>query len=116
VLIWKDVCANKLLAGVELVLFLNKCDLLERKLAAGVRLAKYVRSYGERANDIESASKCASAHRGGERAAADGLARRLPEQVQRDPARVLAEPAQVLRVLHVGDGLRLSRLCREPRD
>jgi hypothetical protein len=63
VLIWKDVCANKLLAPVELVLFLNKCDILERKLRAGVRLAKYVRSYGDRPNDLEAASKCPSAPR-----------------------------------------------------
>jgi guanine nucleotide-binding protein alpha-1 subunit len=58
VLIWKAVCSNKLLANVELVLFLNKCDILERKLASGVRLAKYVRSYGDRPNDLENASKC----------------------------------------------------------
>lgn len=58
VLLWKAVCSNKLLANVDLVLFLNKCDLLERKLDAGVRLAKYVKSYGDRSNDLETASKC----------------------------------------------------------
>lgn len=58
-LLWKAVCSNKLLANVDLVLFLNKCDLLERKLDAGVRLAKYVKSYGDRSNDLETASKCA---------------------------------------------------------
>ncbi|KII91302.1 hypothetical protein PLICRDRAFT_173177 [Plicaturopsis crispa FD-325 SS-3] len=57
VLLWKAVCSNKLLANVDLVLFLNKCDILEAKLTAGVRLAKYVRSYGDRENDIETASK-----------------------------------------------------------
>jgi hypothetical protein len=62
VLIWKDVCSNKLLANVELVLFLNKCDILERKLNAGVRLAKYVRSYGDRPNNLDDASKCRSFH------------------------------------------------------
>jgi guanine nucleotide-binding protein alpha-1 subunit len=55
---WKDVCSNRLLANVELLLFLNKCDILERKLNAGIRLVKYVLSYGDRGNDIESASKC----------------------------------------------------------
>lgn len=60
VLLWKAVCSNKLLANVDLVLFLNKCDLLERKLDAGVRLAKYVKSYGDRSNDLETASKCES--------------------------------------------------------
>lgn len=58
VLLWKDVCSNKLLANVDLVLFLNKCDILEAKLKAGVRLAKYVRSYGVRPNDLDTASNC----------------------------------------------------------
>ncbi|THH05648.1 hypothetical protein EW146_g9848 [Bondarzewia mesenterica] len=57
VLLWKAVCSNKLLAHVDLVVFLNKCDILARKLDAGVRLAKYVRSYGERSNDMDTASK-----------------------------------------------------------
>ena len=58
-LLWKAVCSNRLLAHVDLVLFLNKCDLLARKLGAGTRLAKYVRSYGDRSNDVDTASKCA---------------------------------------------------------
>ncbi|KAF8156817.1 guanine nucleotide binding protein, alpha subunit [Crassisporium funariophilum] len=57
VLLWKAVCSSKLLASVDLVLFLNKCDLLERKLKSGIRLAKYVRSYGDRENDLDSVSK-----------------------------------------------------------
>ncbi|KAF8828262.1 hypothetical protein HHX47_DHR4000576 [Lentinula edodes] len=79
VLLWKTVCSNKLLANVDLVLFLNKCDILETKLKAGVRyafgllslvsgyrthaiwwiswlnrLAKYVKSFGDRANNLET--------------------------------------------------------------
>ncbi|EEB92938.1 hypothetical protein MPER_08476, partial [Moniliophthora perniciosa FA553] len=57
VLLWKSVCSNKLLANVDLVLFLNKCDILEQKLSSGVRLAKYIRSYGDRPNDMENVSK-----------------------------------------------------------
>ncbi|KAJ3748026.1 guanine nucleotide-binding protein alpha-4 subunit [Lentinula detonsa] len=57
VLLWKTVCSNKLLANVDLVLFLNKCDILEAKLKAGVRLAKYVKSFGDRANNLETVSK-----------------------------------------------------------
>jgi len=57
VLLWKAVCSNKLLANVDLVLFLNKCDILETKLNSGIRLAKYVRSYGDRPNDLDTASK-----------------------------------------------------------
>lgn len=58
VLLWKMICANKLLANVELVLFLNKCDILEKKLRAGVKLAKYVKSYGGRGNESETVQKC----------------------------------------------------------
>lgn len=57
VLLWKAVCTNQLLAKVSLVLFLNKCDILASKLQSGIRLAKYVRSFGERANDSETAEK-----------------------------------------------------------
>ncbi|OBZ77764.1 Guanine nucleotide-binding protein alpha-1 subunit [Grifola frondosa] len=57
VVLWKAVCSNKLLAKVDLVLFLNKCDILSAKLSSGVRLAKYVRSFGERPNDAETAQK-----------------------------------------------------------
>lgn len=59
-LLWKGICQNKLLAKVDLVLFLNKCDILQRKLESGIRLARYVKSYDDRSNDIETASKCAS--------------------------------------------------------
>ncbi|KAF8970479.1 guanine nucleotide binding protein, alpha subunit [Flammula alnicola] len=57
VLLWKAVCSSKLLANVDLVLFLNKCDILEKKLNSGTRLAKYVRSYGDRPNDLDNVSK-----------------------------------------------------------
>ncbi|KIJ63047.1 hypothetical protein HYDPIDRAFT_93086 [Hydnomerulius pinastri MD-312] len=57
VLLWKAVCSNRLLANVDLVLFLNKCDILDSKLRSGIRLSKYVRSYGDRPNDLETASK-----------------------------------------------------------
>lgn len=36
-LLWKAVCSSKVLANVDLVLFLNKCDILEKKLNAGIR-------------------------------------------------------------------------------
>ncbi len=52
------ICSNKLLANVDLVLFLNKCDILERKLNSGIRLGKYVRSYQDRPNDSDTAQKC----------------------------------------------------------
>ncbi|KAI9062249.1 G-alpha-domain-containing protein [Trametes sanguinea] len=57
VLLWKEVCSNKLLAKVDLVLFLNKCDILASKLKSGIRLAKYVRSFGDRPNEPEVVEK-----------------------------------------------------------
>ncbi|EJD43347.1 G-alpha-domain-containing protein [Auricularia subglabra TFB-10046 SS5] len=57
VTLWKMICQNKLLEHIELILFLNKMDILEAKLKAGVRLAKYVRNFGERPNEIETAAK-----------------------------------------------------------
>lgn len=58
VLLWKAMCGNKLLANVDIVLFLNKCDILKRKLDNGVPLVRYVKSYGDRPNDVENACKC----------------------------------------------------------
>lgn len=40
------------------MLFLNKCDLLKKKLAAGIKVNKHVTSYGTRPNDYENVSKC----------------------------------------------------------
>lgn len=55
--LWKMICQNKLLQHIELILFLNKMDILEAKLKSGVRLAKYVRNFGERPNEIDTAAK-----------------------------------------------------------
>ncbi|KAJ7916969.1 guanine nucleotide binding protein, alpha subunit [Mycena leptocephala] len=55
--LWQAVVSNKLLAKVNIVLFLNKCDLLQAKLDAGVRLNKHMISYGDRPNDYDSVSK-----------------------------------------------------------
>ena len=57
-MLWKAVCSNKLLSKVELILFMNKCDILDRKLKSGIRLSKYLRSFGDRANDLDTAQKC----------------------------------------------------------
>ncbi|KAJ7170212.1 guanine nucleotide binding protein, alpha subunit [Mycena filopes] len=55
--LWQAVVSNKLLAKVNIVLFLNKCDLLQAKLDAGVRLNHHMISYGDRPNDYDSVSK-----------------------------------------------------------
>lgn len=59
ILLWKSVCSNKLLAKCEIILFLNKCDILKVKLKAGVKIVKYIRSYRDRENNVETAAKCA---------------------------------------------------------
>jgi len=55
-LLWRNVIQNKLLANVNIVLFLNKCDLLQAKLNAGVRLNQHMLSYRNRPNDYETVS------------------------------------------------------------
>jgi len=55
--LWRAVVSNKLLTGVNFVLFLNKCDLLQAKLAAGVKINQYMPSYGNRPNDYNTVSK-----------------------------------------------------------
>lgn len=57
--LWKSVIENKLLSHVNIVLFLNKCDLLKKKLDAGVRVANYVASYNH-PNDYTTVSQCRS--------------------------------------------------------
>ena len=38
--------------------FLNKCDLLQKKLARGVRIVDHIPTYHGRPNDAPSAGKC----------------------------------------------------------
>ena len=74
-LLWKSIVSNKLLCNVNIILFLNKCDLLQvcprlqspfiavltsrqAKLDAGVRLNQHMVSYGDRPNDYDSISNC----------------------------------------------------------
>ncbi|KAG8982782.1 hypothetical protein FRB90_006553 [Tulasnella sp. 427] len=52
-LLFRNICANKLLGKVNIVLFLNKVDILEKKLKAGVKVNRYVRSYGDRPNELQ---------------------------------------------------------------
>ncbi|KAF8635732.1 hypothetical protein AX15_000348 [Amanita polypyramis BW_CC] len=55
--LWISICSSKLLAKSQLIHFLNKCDLLHRKLKRGIQLNKYLKSYGDRPNDVTSAVK-----------------------------------------------------------
>lgn len=59
-LLWKSICSNALLHKTNIVLFLNKIDIMKTKLEAGVQFAEHIVSYGNRPNDVESTSHCES--------------------------------------------------------
>ncbi|KIM41553.1 hypothetical protein M413DRAFT_11089 [Hebeloma cylindrosporum] len=52
IILWTAICSSKLLAKTQLILFLNKCDLLRRKLKRGVKVNQYLPSFGDRQNEI----------------------------------------------------------------
>ncbi|KAL1731550.1 guanine nucleotide binding protein, alpha subunit [Schizophyllum commune] len=56
-LLWQSICSTKLLARTQLIMFLNKTDLLKRKLKQGVQVKKYLPSYGNRPNEVGHVSK-----------------------------------------------------------
>ncbi|KAI0630050.1 G-protein alpha subunit [Trametes polyzona] len=56
------ICSNKLLANAALVLMLNKTDLLKQKLQAGIKVRKYISSYGDRPNEYEEVAEYFRAH------------------------------------------------------
>ncbi|KAJ6454349.1 guanine nucleotide binding protein, alpha subunit [Mycena sanguinolenta] len=55
--IWTSITSNKLLQKTNIIIFLNKIDLLQAKLASGIRFADYFPAYGLRPNDYDSISK-----------------------------------------------------------
>ena len=56
--LWKQVMTNKVLGRTQVILFLNKYDLLVKKLKRGVKIGDFISSYGERENTPETAVKC----------------------------------------------------------
>ncbi|TRM66873.1 guanine nucleotide binding protein, alpha subunit [Schizophyllum amplum] len=56
-LLWQSICSTKLLARTQLIMFLNKTDLLKRKLKRGVQVKQYLPSYGNRPNEVGHVSK-----------------------------------------------------------
>ena len=56
--LWKSLVSNELLRNTNLILFLNKIDIMKEKLSAGIKLADFVLSYGNRPNDYDHASTC----------------------------------------------------------
>ncbi|KAJ2923596.1 hypothetical protein H1R20_g13498, partial [Candolleomyces eurysporus] len=56
-LLWRTVCTSRLLLRASLILFMNKCDLLKRKLKSQVKVKNYLPSYGDRPNDAATVVK-----------------------------------------------------------
>lgn len=56
------ICSNKLLKNSHLVLLLNKVDLLKKKLESGIKVRKYITSYGDRPNTYADVSEYFRAH------------------------------------------------------
>ncbi len=63
IILWTSICSSRLLARTQLILFLNKCDLLRRKLKRGVQVKQYLPSYGDRPNEVMAVVKCKFAMR-----------------------------------------------------
>ncbi|TFK36569.1 guanine nucleotide binding protein, alpha subunit [Crucibulum laeve] len=61
-LLWRSVCSCKLLSRTQIILFLNKCDLLQAKLQRGVRIRDSVPSFGDRKNDLPTATRYFQQH------------------------------------------------------
>ncbi|KAG6336303.1 hypothetical protein ID866_2779 [Astraeus odoratus] len=49
--LWRSVCSSRILAKTQIVLFLNKCDILRKKMKRGVLVKTYVPSFADRTND-----------------------------------------------------------------
>ncbi|KAI0075854.1 G-protein alpha subunit [Panus rudis PR-1116 ss-1] len=60
--LFTTICTNKLLSKAALVLMLNKADLLKQKLEAGIKVRKYISSYGDRPNTYAEVSEYFRAH------------------------------------------------------
>ncbi|KAG6840843.1 hypothetical protein C0991_003790 [Blastosporella zonata] len=52
IILWTSICQSTLLAKTQLILFLNKCDLLRRKLKRGIQVQAFLPSYGNRPNEV----------------------------------------------------------------
>ncbi|OBZ78476.1 Guanine nucleotide-binding protein alpha-4 subunit [Grifola frondosa] len=55
--LWKSIVQSKLLAKCIIILFLNKYDLLEKKLKSGIKITKYLPSFGDRENSATVVAK-----------------------------------------------------------
>ncbi|KAF5351270.1 hypothetical protein D9756_008226 [Leucocoprinus leucothites] len=55
--LWSALVSNELLSHTNIILFLNKFDIFQAKIEAGIPLVNYVTSYRDRPNTVESTSE-----------------------------------------------------------
>ncbi|KAF9453940.1 P-loop containing nucleoside triphosphate hydrolase protein [Macrolepiota fuliginosa MF-IS2] len=56
--LWKTVCSSKLLAGVQLILFMNKTDLLLKKIAQGIQVKDHIPIFDDNTNEFAPTAEC----------------------------------------------------------
>lgn len=56
--LWRRICSSPILAKAQIILFLNKCDILHNKLKRGVVVKNYVPTFADRKNDTITVMKC----------------------------------------------------------
>ncbi|KAH7882786.1 guanine nucleotide binding protein, alpha subunit [Phlebopus sp. FC_14] len=60
--LWRAVCSSRILAKTQIILFLNKCDLLHNKIQRGILVRDYIPSFGDRKNDSLTVMKYFQQH------------------------------------------------------
>ncbi|KIJ60895.1 hypothetical protein HYDPIDRAFT_97696 [Hydnomerulius pinastri MD-312] len=60
--LWRSVCSSRILAKTQVILFLNKCDLLHNKIKRGMRVRDYIPSFADRKNDTLTVMKYFQQH------------------------------------------------------
>ncbi|KAH7928044.1 G-alpha-domain-containing protein [Leucogyrophana mollusca] len=61
-LLWRSVCSSRILAKTQIILFLNKCDLLHSKIKRGMCIKDHIPSFGDRKNDSITVMKYFQSH------------------------------------------------------
>ncbi|KAI6147830.1 guanine nucleotide binding protein, alpha subunit [Pisolithus tinctorius] len=60
--LWRTVCSSPILSKTQIILFLNKCDILHNKMKRGISVRDYVPSFADRKNDTITVMKYFQQH------------------------------------------------------
>ncbi|KAJ3476224.1 hypothetical protein NLI96_g11307 [Meripilus lineatus] len=55
--LWKSIVSSRLLTRTTIILFMNKYDLLQKKLESGVKVNRFLTSYADRENKASTVAK-----------------------------------------------------------